>query len=204
MVCVLPQGRVGGLIRMRWPLVLALIAGIAASACGSGTAPSGSGTLRMMIKDSPFRDAKALLVTFSEVDVHKSDTPDDAWIKVAITKTCDLKRLETSPDALGAGTFTSGHYTQIRLVVSSAVVYFDNPTTAPDACKVTPPDASVPAGDSAAVTIPSGEVKLNRPFDIPEGGATTVLLDFDGDKSVHMLPSGQYMMSPVIGVVSVQ
>jgi hypothetical protein len=152
----------------------------------------------MTLKDSPFSDAKALLVTFSEVDVHKSDTPDDAWIKIAVTKTCDLKRLETSPDALGAGTLTSGHYTQIRLVVSSAVVYFDNATTG-DACV-----AAAPTGAKADVTIPSGEVKLNRPFDVPEGGATTVLLDFDGDKSVHLLPSGGYMMSPVISVVSVQ
>jgi hypothetical protein len=185
---------------MRWPLVVALTVGIAASACGgSGTGPSGSGTLRMTIKDGPFREAKALLVTFTEVAVHKSDTPDDTWTRLPITRTCDLKHLETAVDSLGAGTLTSGHYTQIRLVVSSAVVYFDNETTG-DACAVTTP----PAGAKADVTIPSGEVKLNRPFEVPEGGATTVMIDFDGDKSVHLLPSGQYTMSPVISVVSVQ
>ena len=190
---------------MRWPLVLALTAAIATSACGSGTGPSGSGTLRMMIKDSPFQEAKALLVTFSEVDVHKSDTPDGSWTKlIGVERTCDLKRLETSPDALGAGTLTSGHYTQIRLVVSRAVVYFDNPTTSVDACKVTPPDSPVPTGGFAAVTIPSGEVKLNREFEVPDAGATTVTIDFDGEKSVHQTGSGQYMMSPVISVVSVQ
>jgi hypothetical protein len=184
---------------MRWSLVLVFTAGIAASACGgSGTGPSGSGTLRMTIKDGPFREAKALLVTFSEVAVHKSDTPEGTWTRLPITRTCDLKHLETAVDALGTGTLTSGHYTQIRLVVSSAVVYFENETTG-DACAVTPP-----AGAKADVTIPSGEVKLNRSFDVPEGGATTVLIDFDGDKSVHLMPSGQYMMSPVISVVSVQ
>ena len=57
---------------------------------------------------------------------------------------------------------------------------------------------------SASVTIPSGEVKLNRAFDVPEGGATTVTIDFDGEKSVHETGSGEYMMSPVISVVSVQ
>jgi hypothetical protein len=184
---------------MRWPFVLALTAGIAASACGSGTGPSGSGTLRMTIKDSPFRDAKALLVTFSEVDVHKSDTPDGAWIKILGTKTCDLKRLETAQAALGSETLTSGHYTQVRLVVTSAVVYFENPTIGGDACTVTPPD-----GAMANVTIPSGEVKLNRGFDVPDGGAITMLVDFEGDTSVHQLGTGQYSMSPVINVVSVQ
>jgi hypothetical protein len=190
---------------MRWPLVLALTAAIATSACGSGTGPSGSGTLRMMIKDSPFREAKALLVTFSEVAVHRSDTPDGSWTRVLLTeRTCDLKRLETAQASLDEGpavTLTSGHYTQVRLVVSKAIVYFDNPTTADDACKVTPPYTSVPAGNSADVRIPSGEVKLNREFDVPEGGATTLLLDFDGDGSVHETANG-YMMSPVISVVS--
>ena len=185
---------------MRWPVVLVLIAGIATSACGSGTGPSGSGTLRMMIKDSPFRDAKALLVTFSEVDVHKSDTPDGSWTKlIGVERTCDLKRLETSVDALGTGTLTSGHYTQIRFVVTKAVVYFENPTVEANGCAV-----AVPAGLHADVTIPSGEIKLNREFEVPDAGATTVTIDFDGEKSVHETGSGQYMMSPVISVVSVQ
>jgi len=184
---------------MRWPYVLVLTAGIAASACGSGTGPSGSGTLRMALKDGPFSDAKALLVTVSQVEVHKSDTPDGAWIKIIGEKTCDLKRLETAQAALGSQPLDSGHYTQVRLVVTSAVVYFENETTG-DPCAITTP----PAGRSANVTIPSGEVKLIRGFDVPEGDTKTMLLDFDGDKSMHMLPSGQYMMSPVVSVVNVQ
>jgi hypothetical protein len=184
---------------MRWPLVVALTAGIAASACGGpDTGPSGSGSLRMMIKDSPFSDAKALLVTFSQVSVHKSDTPDGEWIKVAGERTCDLKHLESVQDLLGTETLGSGHYTQIRLLVSKAVVYFDDESTGP-ACTPTAPTTT-----HADVTIPSGEVKLNRQFDIAEGATTTVTVDFDGDKSVHLLPSGGYMMSPVISVVSVQ
>src|SRR5215471_16828294 len=70
------------MITMRWPVVFALAAGIAASACGSGTGPSGSGTLRMTLKDSPFSDAKALLVTFTDVSVHQSDAADGSWTKI--------------------------------------------------------------------------------------------------------------------------
>ena len=193
---------------MRWPLVLALTAGIAASACGgSDTGPSGTGTLRMTLKDSPFTDAKALLVTFSEVDAHKSDTTEGTWAKLdfapsATLRTCDLKKLQTAQDVLGIGTLTAGHYTQVRLVVSSAVIYFENATLATDpACAAT---MTAPTGRNANVTIPSGEVKLNREFDVPPNGATTMLLDFDGDGSVHQTGSGTYMMSPVIHVVSVQ
>jgi Domain of unknown function (DUF4382) len=156
--------------------------------------------LRMMIKDSPFQDAKALLITFSQVSVHRSDTPDGEWIKIAGERTCDLKHLESVQDLLGTESLGSGHYTQIRLLVSKAVVYFADESSGP-ACTPTAPATTTPHAD---LTIPSGEVKLNRPFDITEGATTTITVDFDGEKSVHLLPSGGYMMSPVISVVSVQ
>jgi hypothetical protein len=186
---------------MRWPLVLSLTAGIAASACGGpDTGPSGSGSLRMMIKDSPFRDAMALVVTFDQVSVHKSDTPDGEWIKIGdgSERTCDLKHLESVQDLLGAGPLGAGHYTQIRLHVSKAVVYFAD-ATGGTACAPT-----LPLTAHADVTIPSGEVKLNRPFDIKDGVTTTITIDFDGEQSVHQISNGQYMMSPVISIVSVQ
>jgi hypothetical protein len=186
---------------MRWPVVLALAAGFAVSACGSSenTSPSGSGTLRLMLKDSPFSDAKSLLVTFSEVDAHKSDATDGTWAKLpfngdATTRTCDLKKLQTAQDVLGTGPLTAGHYTQVRIVVSKAAIYFDNAATG-DACA---PTIAAPLGRSASVTIPSGEVRLARQFDVPSGGVATILLDFDGDKSVRDTGNGQYAMFPVI------
>lgn len=173
--------------------------------CGSDTGPSGpTGTVRMMLTDSPFTDAKSLLVTFSEVDVHKSDTTDGMWSKLPFTggttRTCDLKKLQAAQDVLGTGPFATGHYTQVRLVVSSAVIYFDNAATG-DACAAS---IAAPAGRNANVTIPSGEVKLNREFDVSSSTATTMVLDFDGDKSVRETGNGQYSMSPVIAVLSVQ
>jgi len=191
---------------MRWPLVLALTAVIAVSACGgSSTTPSGTGTLRMMLKDSPFTDGKSLLVTFSEVDAHRGEETNPTWNRIdfaggALTRTCDLKRLQTAQDILGVGLLTSGHYTQVRLVVATAVIYFDGATNG-DVCG---PTIAPPPGRKANVTIPSREVKLNREFDVPLGGATTMLIDFDGDKSVQDTGNGQYMMSPVINIASVE
>jgi len=174
-------------------------------ACGSDTGPSGqTGTMTVLLKDSPYTDAKAVLVTFSEVSAHRSDQPDSAWAKLPFadgggTRTCDLKKLQTAQDILGTGPLTVGHYTQVRLTVSSAALYFDN-ASAGGACAGA---IAAPAGRSAPLEIPSGEVKLNRDFDIA-GAMTTMLLDFDGDRSIRETGNGRFMMSPVIGVVSVQ
>ena len=157
-----------------------------------------------MMKDSPFTDAKALLVTFSDVSVHRADQADSAWTKVpfpggATSRTCDLKKLQTAQDILGTGELATGHYTQVRLTVSNAALYFDTASVGA-ACA---PAIAAPAGRSAVVDVPSGEVKLNREFDIT-GATTTMLVDFDGDRSVRETGNNRYLMTPVIGVVSVQ
>jgi hypothetical protein len=177
---------------------------MAVVACSSPSSPSGSGsTLNIMLKDSPYSDAKALLVTFSEVSAHVSGTGGFTVLPFsggATSRTCDLKKLTNAQDVLGTGTLSAGHYTQIRLVVTSAVLYFDNASTGP-ACASSIP---VPAGNNAQIGVSSGDVKLNREFDVTASGATTILVDFDGDQSVHAQGNGQYNMTPVITVVSVQ
>ena len=159
----------------------------------------------MMLTDSPFSDAKSLLVTFSDVSVHKADDAADTWTKLpfaggATSRTCDLKKLQGAQDVLGTGTLAAGQYTQIRLTVSSSTLYFDN-AAAGSACDAT---IAAPDGRNAAVEIPSGEVKLNRQFEVSSSGATTITLDFDGDRSVREQGNGRYSMTPVITVASVQ
>jgi hypothetical protein len=173
-------------------------------ACGdSATSPSGDDTLRVLLTDSPFSDARALLVTFSEVSVHASG---GAFLTVpflggASTRTCDLKKLLDAEDVLGSGALAQGHYTQIRLVVSSATIYFDAESASPTACATT---INAPPGASAPVTIPSGQVILNREFDVTNDTTTTITLDFDGDQSVKETGNGTFIMTPVITIVSVQ
>lgn len=156
-----------------------------------------------MLKDGPYSDAKSLLVTFSDVSVHRDDQGADAWTKLPFAagsaRTCDLKKLVTAQDILGVGALPAGHYTQIRLTVTSAALYFDTAAEGA-ACAET---ITAPSGTSASVEIPSGVVKLNREFTVSSGGSTTILLDFDGDKSMNQTGNGRYMMSPVISVVSV-
>jgi uncharacterized protein DUF4382 len=195
---------------MRGAFVFGIAMVLAAVGCGGGGGASGSltgpssagGSVNVMLQDSPFSDAKALLVTFSDVSVHASGGD---FVKVpfaggAATRTCDLKKLTSASDVLGTGPMNPGHYTGIRLTVTKAVVYLSNPATG-TACATSIP---APGGDSADVTIPSGELHLNREFDVSGTAATTILLDFDGDQSVKQTGNGQYMMTPVISVVSVQ
>lgn len=174
------------------------------AACSSSpSSPSAGSNLTVMLKDSPYSDAKALLVTFSEVSAHVSGTGGFTPIPFsggATSRTCDLKKLAAATDVLGTGTLAAGHYTQLRLTVSSAILDFDSASSGA-ACQA----SIAPAGkNTAAITIPSGQLILNREFDVPQTGATTITLDFDGDQSVHSQGNGQYNMTPVIAVVGVQ
>jgi hypothetical protein len=111
-----------------------------------------------------------------------------------------LKKLQGAQDVLGVGALSPGHYTQIRLVVASASLYFDNQSAGP-ACAATIPS---PAGRNAPLEVPSGEVKLNRQFELTANDAMTIVLDFDGDKSIKETGNGRYLMTPVIAIVSVE
>jgi hypothetical protein len=189
---------------MRVPACLAGVALLMTAACGgSAMSPSASGaTVNVILKDSPFSDAKALLVTFSNVSAHITggEFMTLPFTGGAATRTCDLKKLTSAQDVLGTGPLPAGHYTQIRLVVANSAIYLDNASSGP-ACAAT---ITPPAGRSAVVDVPSGDVKLNREFDVSSTSATTITLDFDGDQSVKATGNGQYIMTPVISVVSVQ
>ncbi|MGE5357963.1 MAG: DUF4382 domain-containing protein [Bacteroidales bacterium] len=179
------------------------------SVSNPGTPGSSTGRLSVSLKDSPFSEASAVLIKFSEVSAHHSG---GSWFTVpfangAENRFCDLKQLQakTATDILGVATLETGHYTEIRLTVASAMLYFDQTPTTAGPCYSTEPTMTPSAGKAAAVVnIPSGVIKLNRPFDIDGGATVNMLLDFDGDKSIHMLGNGKYQMSPVISVVSVQ
>lgn len=175
-----------------------------ATACSGPVGPSGpTGSLTVHLKDGPYADAKAMLVTFSSVSAHHADAD---WQPLtfpggATTLTCDLKKLVNAFDLIGTGQLLAGHYTQLRVVVESAALY-NSPTAAADpACGST---LTTPDGLIGSLEIPSKEVKLNRQFTIPEGGATTIRLDLDGELSVTAMGNGQYRMLPVITILSVE
>jgi hypothetical protein len=171
--------------------------------CGDGPgAPSTPATLSILLKDAPYADAQAVFVTFSDISVNASG---GSFITLPFasnvsTRTCDLKKLASTEELLGTTSPPTGHYTQIRLVVASATLYFDNPSSGP-ACGAV---LTVPAGRNASVMVPSGEVRINQEFDVMSSKATAILLDFDGGRSVNLTGGGVYMLAPVISVVNVR
>lgn len=192
---------------------------------GGSAGPPAMGTLLVKLTDSPFGEAQALLVNFSEVSVHRSEREWETlpFAGGSTERSCDLKRLQGPVDVLAVGSLAAGHYTQIRLTVVSATIFFDAPSGGnPCAAQIAPPGE-----ESAPVEVPSGVVKLNREFTVTGGGTTTLLLDFDGDRSIKQTGTGngtgnagngngrgnpgngrqsaaRYIMSPVIAVVSVE
>jgi len=184
-------------------LAISVLATCDLAACSDGPAsPTTGSTLNIVLTDSPFSDAKAVLVTFSSVSAHMTGGAFTTlpFTGGASSRTCDLKKLEGANDVLGTGTVPAGHYTEIRLTVASAAIYFDNAASG-SACA---PLITAPAGRAASVTIPSGTIRLNREFEVSTSTSTTITLDFDGDKSLTQTGNDQYVMNPVIGVVSVQ
>ena len=197
---------------LRRSVMAVVAAGLVSFACSGSnsssnpTGPSGpggsGGNFNVRITDSPYGSAKAVLVTFSDVSVHK----DGNWTKVPFsggggTRTCDLKKLQNSAqDILGTAALGQGAYTMIRLTIQSAKIFFDNSAVSSTPCA---PAISEPAGAAFPMTIPSGEVRLNGSFSIGSS-ATTMLLDFDGESSINQTGNNAYRMDPVIRIVSVQ
>jgi len=91
-------------------------------------------------------------------------------------------------------------YTQIRLVIADATLFFEGDTPLP-ACRATRHN---PGGRDRAVNVPSAVVTLDREFEVRENTRTTVTLDFDGEKSfLEGGAAGLFNLNPVIRVVSV-
>ena len=204
------------------PTAATSVAASSDSTSGSGATPgtggsSGTGTLSVMIKDSPITQPTAVLVTFSELSAHKSGdgTSEGEWVTVPFavtptppagpaTRTCDLMKLTNAQDVLGIGTLAAGHYTQLRVTVTAVKVYFETETSGPACAAAMTLDPSDPVEVATPVDVPSGTLKLNREFTVPDGGLTTIVLDFDAEKSIHQTGNGTYKMTPVIAIVSVE
>jgi len=126
-------------------------------------------------------DAKALLVTFSTVSAHVSggDFTTLPFSGGPPLRTCDLKKLTTAQDVLGTGPLATGHYTQLRLVVSSASLYFDTlPLVPPCAATIAAPAGRLARSRSPRRSAPQSRVRRDIQC------RHTILLDFDGDQAV--------------------
>ncbi|MFQ6084253.1 MAG: DUF4382 domain-containing protein, partial [Candidatus Aminicenantia bacterium] len=79
-------------------------------------------------------------------------------------KTFDLIAIKGVEEILGSKSLDPGKYTQIRLLITSATATIN--------------------GTNYDVTVSSGKIKLIHPFTIVSNKTTTLLLDFDAEKSL--------------------
>jgi hypothetical protein len=131
------------------------------------------------------------MVTVSEVKIHRAvveqtqqqneEQGGGEWIPIEITGTnpFDLLQIKGIEEVLGTENVTASKYTQIRMTVENVEVSF---------------------GDNGLeeTTLPSGELKFTRPFEVVEGQTTVLLLDFDAEKSVKVTGGGKVTVMPVV------
>lgn len=163
-------------------------------------------TLIIAVKDAPKQSSygtiTSLILTFSEVKVHKAslgetintttgdittiesnDTEESGWITVVDeAQTIDLLQFTDVSKILGQNVLDSGKYTQIRLKIDSGKVTID--------------------GKTYDLIIPSKVLKLNRGFDIQPNTTLKLTLDFKAEKSLVETGNNKFKLKPVIAVIS--
>jgi hypothetical protein len=142
------------------------------------------GMLRVFLTDKPV-DLNEVWVTITDIEVHKTG---GAWIHFAGSNdSIDLLTLEGKQALLEAATLEEGKYTGIRFFVSEGHIIDTE-------------------GERCELKVPSGKTHIPVNFDIEQGGETTIVLDFDAEKSVHVVRAGKNErcnLRPVIHPVSV-
>lgn len=188
--------------------ILALVAGACLPAptrtptsTPSPTPAPAMGTLKVMVTDAPPRDTvTSIMVTASQLEIHKA-TPEQAeqqteddqtdeqqaqeegdWITIDIPESArsfDLLKIKGVEELLAQSQIEAGKYTQVRLIIDKVEVALEG-------------------GDLKPATVPSGKLKFVHPFDVVGGQTTTILFDFDADKSVNVTGKGKIMVRPVV------
>ena len=145
------------------------------------SSPVDRGTIEVRATDPPPADVAHAVVYLSGVEVHYVSGNATEWITIVdAPPSFDLMEvLDGVEEILGSADVAAGKYTQIRMEVDRVEVV----TT---------------AGDSYTAEIPSGTLKIVRPFTVEPGGTTILTLDFDGEKSLILTGKGKALFKPVV------
>jgi len=168
-----------------------------------------TGIIEVCVTDAPPREqVTSIEVTVSNVRIHKAVAEQEreqehqgsdnvtqeqereqqqeqqgegAWLSLngGKTKSFDLIEIKGLEEVLTVGEVEVGRYTQIRMTIEEV--------------KVTIGD-----GEPQIATVPSGELRFTRPFDVMEDETTVLLLDFDADRMVTVSGSGKVIVKPVV------
>ena len=140
------------------------------------------GIIEIRVTDPPPADVTSANVTAKNVEVHQVTGEEGEWIMIIEGPvTFDLVKLAKAEEAeiLGAEEMKTGSFTQIRMDVDKVEVV-------------------TVGGDNITAEVPSGKLKIVRPFKV-EGSVKSILtLDFDGSKSVIITGKDRALFKPVV------
>ena len=163
--------------------VVAIIAVVIFAGCIEKEEPKEmTGTFVLQVTDQPsaIDDFDILNVTVSEVMLHKTGEADSetngTWITLEPSNhSFDLKTLqEGNVTTIVNESVETGKYTQVRLIVEFA--------------------KGIANGSMVNVTVPSGMLKVVKPFTITENQTVTFIFD------INVVKAGEeYNLVPVIG-----
>lgn len=157
------------------------VLGVWIVACDGSDSPTGlkQGTLRVEMKDQPAELAE-VNVYIAGLTVKRVDNPV-VQIATDIGRV-DLLTIVDTPTLLATAAVTPGQYEFIMIDLDesqSGVL-------------------EVGAVEEEPLQIPSEEIKVLAGFEVREDGTTTLTLDFDAAASLMELPTGEWLMTPVI------
>ncbi len=155
---------------------------VVASAAPTPMLVTGMGTIQIRATDPPPPEADSVLVEVGEIEIHRVAGPESGWLTiVGEPVTFDLLKIDEVQKFLGSQEVPDGTYTQLRFLINKATVTVD--------------------GEEHDVIVPSGKLRLVRPFQVEEGEITVVLLDFDGVGSLHVTGGGKFMLKPKVNLL---
>jgi hypothetical protein len=174
-------------------MVLMLLPGCGGDGGSGSGSSSGSGTVSMGITDAKpliVDEPTELWVTIEEVRVHKSG---GGWVSLLLPDTpfginllafYDGNTTELVPPTK----LDSGHYTQIRIVISEAHMVVD--------------------GNDYPINleVPSGFLRIDKQFtfEVEDGEAVDITVHFDMSQSISQTGPYEYKMKPVLHITETQ
>ena len=166
-------------------LMITIIGSLIGATVFSGCLQTGTGQLVLNITDDPGLNITKAVVNISQVMVHRSAAVNNTtagWeMIVNNSQTFDLISLLNVTEFFGSATLSAGMYTQIRLTVESCVITIN--------------------GTEYDCKVPSGAIKLNKPFTLMPDQTITLTMDFNVQESVHETGNGKYTFNPVIKII---
>ncbi|VVB62170.1 Uncharacterised protein [uncultured archaeon] len=167
-------------------LMIAIIGSLIGAAVFSGCLQTGTGQLVLNITDTPGDlNITRVNVTISKVMVHRSAAVNNTtagWeMVVNDSQTFDLISLINVKEFFGSANLSAGMYTQIQLTIESCVITVNE--------------------TEYNCTVPSGKIKLIKPFVLMPDQTITLTMDFDVQKSITEKGNNKYTFNPVIKVI---